>query len=159
MKAQPPASPDISDLDSFLCFAIYSAGLAFNRVYRRQLDRLGLTYPQYLVMVALWQEDDVTIGHLGERLSLDTNTLTPMLKRLEAMGLLTRRRDSADERRVLVSLTDRGRSIRTDARDIMRCIVEATGLSDDKLAGLTKEMQVLRQRLEQYAERQEDRRS
>ncbi|MFA6155171.1 MarR family winged helix-turn-helix transcriptional regulator [Mesorhizobium sp.] len=138
------------DLDDLLCFSIYSAGHAFNRVYRRHLERVGLTYPQYLVMVALWSRDNVTVGHLGERSSLDTSTLTPMIKRMEAMGLLERTRDTADERRVLVALTDRGRAVQREAGHVMRCVAEATGLGADGTAALTREIQTLRRRLDQY---------
>lgn len=152
MKEKSNAGAAAPDLESLLCFATYGAGLAFNRVYRQLLDRFGLTYPQYLVLVVLWQGDDVTVGHLGEQLSLDTNTLTPMIKRLEAMGFVKRRRDRADERRVLVSLTDKGSAIRQDAGDIMRCIAEASGLSPERLTSLTSEMQVLRRQLEAYAD-------
>lgn len=148
-----PIGPDGGpELDDLLCFATYGAGLAFNRVYRRLLDRHGLTYPQYLVLVVLWQDDNVTIGRLGEQLSLDTNTLTPMVKRLEAMGFVKRRRDRADERRVLVALTEKGRDVRQGAEDIMHCIAEACGLSPERLESLTSEMRTLRRHLEAYAE-------
>jgi len=98
-------------LDDFLCFAVYSAGHAFNRLYRPLLDRLGLTYPQYLAMVALWEADGRTVGELGVRLGLESNTLTPLLKRLQAMELITRERDTRDERVVRLRLTDKGRAL------------------------------------------------
>jgi len=147
MLDQPTAEADPPALDDLLCFAVHSTGFAFNRLYRRPLQRLGLTYPQYLVMVALWGEDDVTVGHLGERLSLDTSTLTPLLKRLEALGLLTRRRAEADERRVMVALTDQGRSLQRHAADVTRCIVEGAGLPQADLARLTREIRDLRRNL------------
>ncbi|UFN47427.1 MarR family transcriptional regulator [Roseomonas sp. OT10] len=139
------------DLDAMLCFAIHSTGFAFNRLYRRPLQRLGLTYPQYLVMVALWREDGVTVGRLGEQLSLDTSTLTPLLKRLEALGLLTRRRSEADERRVIVSLTERGQRLREEAAAVTRCVAEGTGLPLDRLVRLTRDIRDLRTRLERAA--------
>lgn len=151
MSTSAQATKPLPNVDELLCFAVYGAGLAFNRVYRRLLDDLDLTYPQYLALVVLWERDGVTTGYLGERLSLDTNTLTPMLKRMEAMRLLTRQRDSADERRVIVSLTERGRSMRREAGDVMRCIAEAAGLPHERLAGLTAEIRDLRARLERYA--------
>lgn len=146
-----PADPAPPDLDAHLCFAIYSAGHAFNRLYRRPLERLGLTYPQYLVMVALWGEDGVSVGRLGERLSLDTNTLTPLLKRLEAMGLLTRRRSQADERRVVVALTGEGRALRSEAFDVVRCVAEAIGIPVGEIVRLTGEIRALKVRLERAA--------
>ncbi len=136
------------ELDALLCFAVYSAGLAFNRAYRKPLDRLGLTYPQYLVMVALWGEDGVTVGRLGERLSLDTNTLTPLLKRLEALGLVTRRRAVEDERRVLVSLTEKGDRLRAEAGEVMRCIAAAVGLPLADVRRLKEDLGRLRGNLE-----------
>jgi len=143
------------DLDELLCFAVHSTGFAFNRVYRRPLRRLGLTYPQYLVMVALWGEDRVTVGRLGERLSLDTSTLTPLLKRLEGLQLLTRRRSDADERRVIVTLTELGRAMHREAADVTRCITEGAGLSVADLARLTREIRALRGNLEGAAAKAE----
>ncbi len=138
-----PVSP-APDLDDFLCFAVHSTGFAFNRVYRRALQRLGLTYPQYLVMVALWGKDEVTVGDLGRRLCLDTSTLTPLLKRLEGLKLLARRRSEADERRVMVTLTEHGRAMRQEAAGVTRYVAESAGLSVDDLARLTREIQALR---------------
>lgn len=122
------ARPDVSDL---LCFAIYSTGHAFTRVYKPLLDELGLTYPQYLVMVALWAEDGQTVGQLGDRLFLESSTLTPLLKRLEAAGYISRKRDAEDERQVRLTLTDKGANLRKKARDVGGCIIEAVGLSGD----------------------------
>jgi DNA-binding MarR family transcriptional regulator len=146
-----PARPLNLDIDAFLCFAVYSTSHAFNRVYRRPLERLGLTYPQYLAMSALWSEEGISVGRLGERLALDTNTLTPLLKRLEAMGLLTRRRSAADERRVVVALTDKGRAMRGEAGDVIRCIADAMGMPEADLVRLTREMRALRGNLERAA--------
>jgi DNA-binding MarR family transcriptional regulator len=145
----------VPDLDELLCFALHSTGFAFNRVYRRPLRRLGLTYPQYLVMVALWGEDGVTVGCLADRLWLDTSTLTPLLKRLEGLKLLTRRRSAADERRVMVALTEQGRAMQQEAADVTRCITESAGLSVEDLARLTREIRTLRGNLEGAAAKAE----
>lgn len=136
------------ELDELLCFAVYSTGLAFTRTYRAPLEKMGLTYPQYLVMVALWSEDGVMVSRLGERLSLDSGTLTPLLKRLEAMGLVERRRAREDERRVIVSLTPAGDKLRDQAGEVVRCVSEATGLSLQDLQALTLTLQRLRTHLE-----------
>ena len=116
-------------LSSFLCFAVYSANLAFGRAYKPILDAVGLTYTQYIAMVALSEEDEQTVSVLGEKLFLDSNTLTPILKKLEQMGFIRRHRDPADERQVRVSLTPAGR--RLIEKDIGEQVVEATGLGDD----------------------------
>ncbi len=135
------------DLDGLLCFAIYSAGHAFNRVYKPLLDALNLTYPQYLVMVALWAEDDQTVSGLGEKLFLESNTLTPLLKRLEGMGYLTRSRDPADERQVRAGLTPAGIALRVQARAIPSCILAATGLSVEALQRLQVDISAVRDSL------------
>jgi DNA-binding MarR family transcriptional regulator len=103
-------------LNDFLCFAVYAAGHGFNRVYKPLLEPPGLTYPQYLVMTALWERDDQTVGALGERLPLESNTLTPLLKRLESQGRIRRVRDPRDERQVRVQLTDAGGARRARPR-------------------------------------------
>lgn len=138
--APPPDQPRLED---FICFAVYAAGHAFNRVYKPLLDPLGLTYPQYLVMVALWQKDDQTVGSLGEALSLESSTLTPLLKRLEAMGRISRARDKADERQVRVSLTAEGRALRDSAAGVPACILAATGLDVAGLTALQKQITAL----------------
>ena len=103
---EPKLSPaEWLALDNQVCFSLYSASLAMTKLYKPLLDPLGLTYPQYLVMLVLWETDDVSVSTLGERLSLDSGTLTPLLKRLEAAGLVKRARSAEDERRVQVSLT------------------------------------------------------
>jgi MarR family transcriptional regulator, organic hydroperoxide resistance regulator len=137
----------VLDVDDHLCFAIYSAGHAFNRIYKPLLGVLGLTYPQYLVMVALWSNDDQTVGGLGEKLLLESSTLTPLLKRLEGIGYLTRTRDPADERQVRVRLTKAGSALRDKARDIPRCILEASGLSIDAVRRLQADILRLRDSL------------
>ncbi|MBS0521338.1 MAG: MarR family transcriptional regulator [Proteobacteria bacterium] len=135
------------DVGDMLCFAIYSAGHAFNRVYKPLLDRLDLTYPQFLVMVALWAGDDQTVGGLGDKLLLESSTLTPLLKRLETMGLVSRRRDPADERQVRVRLTAAGKALKARARDIPRCIIDAAGMPEDTLRRLRADIVKLRENL------------
>jgi MarR family transcriptional regulator, organic hydroperoxide resistance regulator len=141
---------DALRLGEFLCFAVYSAGHAFNRVYKPLLDELGLTYPQYLVMVLLWEQDDQTVGSLCEKLFLESSTLTPLLKRLEALGDVKRARDPVDERQVRVRLTDKGRALREKARQIPDCILAASGLEIDGLRRLQSEIVALRSSLERY---------
>jgi DNA-binding MarR family transcriptional regulator len=135
------------DVGDFLCFAIYSAGHAFNRVYKPLLDALGLTYPQYLVMVALWTEDDQTVGTLGDKLFLESSTLTPLLKRLEALGLVGRSRDPADERQVRVRLTETGAGLSQKARDVPQCLLAASGMSLETLRRLQGQISTLRDNL------------
>jgi DNA-binding MarR family transcriptional regulator len=134
-------------LDNQLCFALYSASLAMTKLYKPLLDELGLTYPQYLVMLALWEQDGLMVSGLGERLSLDSGTLTPLLKRLEAAGLVSRVRDAGDERRVLVTLTADGRRLKTRAQRIPSCIVAATQCSLPDVMRLTRELRGLRDKL------------
>jgi DNA-binding MarR family transcriptional regulator len=145
-----PAGEAIS-LDDFLCFAVYSTGLAFNRVYKPLLDRLGLTYSQYLVIVVLRDEDDQTVSALGEKLFLESNTLTPLIKRLEAAGLVTRRRDSVDERVVRVSLTEKGRGVAAEAGCVPEEILAATGLPLEQLVDMRKGLTALRENLRSSA--------
>lgn len=147
IKPSTPA-PVPPELDELLCFAIYSAGLAFTRTYRGPLEKMGLTYPQYLVMVALWSEDGVMVSRLGERLSLDSGTLTPLLKRLEAMNLVERRRDREDERRVIVSLTEAGHKMRDAAGEVVRCVSQATGMTLEDARALTDALHRLRAHLD-----------
>ncbi|BCI51962.1 putative transcriptional regulator, MarR family protein [Mycolicibacterium litorale] len=116
-------------LDQHLCFALYSATRAMTAAYRPVLDELNLTYPQYLVLVVLWEEGPVTVGRLGQRLQLDSGTLSPLLKRLEANGIVVRRRSRADERQVEVELTDAGRALEERAQCIPERLFGATGLS------------------------------
>ncbi|MBB2752481.1 UNVERIFIED_ORG: DNA-binding MarR family transcriptional regulator [Rhizobium aethiopicum] len=126
-----PATPgaDGRKLSNFLCFAVYSANLAFGRAYKPVLDALGLTYTQYIAMVALSEEDEQTVSMLGEKLFLESNTLTPILKKLESVGFITRHRDPADERQVRVSLTPAGRDLlETDPSSVL---IDAVGLGDD----------------------------
>lgn len=118
-------------LGEFLCFAVYSANLAFGRAYRPILDKVGLTYTQYVTLVALSEGDGQTVGELGDKLFLESNTLTPILKKLEALGLVERRRDPTDERQVRVKLTAAGRKLRQQVERDARQLVGATGLGND----------------------------
>lgn len=135
-----------SGVDDLLCFAIYSAGHAFNQFYRPHLDALGLTYPQYLVMATLWAQDDRTVKELGQVLHLESNTLTPLLKRLEASGYVTRPRDSADERQVRVRLTEAGRAL-SAAAGVPECLAAAAGLGEEEMDRLREAIIALRDRL------------
>ncbi|MFO1190641.1 MAG: MarR family transcriptional regulator [Rhodoferax sp.] len=144
----PALDPDQALLlDNQLCFALYSASLAMTKVYKPLLDPLGLTYPQYLAMLVLWERDSLTVSELGERLSLDSGTLTPLLKRLEAAGLVQRARSSEDERRVLVSATAAGRKLRARALKVPACLLRATGCTVSELVTLTQQIQAVRARL------------
>jgi DNA-binding MarR family transcriptional regulator len=134
-------------IENQLCFAIYSAEHAFMRVYKPLLDKLGLTYAQYLVMLVLWAEDGLTVSDIGARVMLESNTLTPLLKRLEAQGLITRARDKADERQVRVHLTAAGRKLAANAREVPKCIFKATGLSAEELLRLKQQIDALRGKL------------
>lgn len=127
---------DALRLDNQLCFAVYAAAHAFNATYKPLLEPLGLTYPQYLVMLVLWQEDRVTVSAIGGRLGLDSGTLTPLLKRLEAAGLVSRLRDAADERQVRITLTAAGRALKQKAKGIPQDLFCALGLSPGELAAL-----------------------
>jgi DNA-binding MarR family transcriptional regulator len=134
-------------LGNQLCFAIYSTAHAFNRVYKPLLDRLGLTYPQYLVMLVLWERDGVPVKDIGERLFLDSGTLTPLLKRLEVAHLLRRTRSAADERQVLISLTSQGQALKEKARAVPQAILAASACSLGELSAMKNELITLRDRL------------
>lgn len=137
-------------LDQQLCFALYSSSLLLTKLYKPHLDELGLTYPQYLVMLVLWEQDDQVVSQLGDRLGLDSGTLTPLLKRMEAHGLLRRERDEADERRVRVRLTQQGSDLKSRARAVpqaMRCLI---GGDDGEMVHLRNALQTLRARLGQH---------
>lgn len=135
------------ELDNQLCFALYSTSLAMTRVYKPLLDELGLTYPQYLAMLVLWERDGLMVSDLGERLFLDSGTLTPLLKRLEASSLITRIRAVEDERRVHITLTAAGRELKIKAAEIPSCILSASQCSVPELVLLTQQVQALRERL------------
>ncbi|MBB1603666.1 MarR family winged helix-turn-helix transcriptional regulator [Variovorax sp. UMC13] len=142
-----PTLDDMLKLDNQLCFAVYSTSLAMTRLYKPMLEKLQLTYPQYLVMLALWERDGEMVSELGERLSLDSGTLTPLLKRLEANGYLTRMRDAADERRVRITLTAAGRRLKARAADVPACLMAAAQCSVPELIALTQQIQTLRDRI------------
>lgn len=142
------ATNDNLDLESQFCFALYSATLALGKVYAPILAELRLTYPQYLVMLVLWQEDGLTVRALGEQLHLNSGTLTPMLKRMEQAGLVRRSRDRKDERLVRTELTEAGRELRARALHIPCAIAEVIGLPPDKLVQIKDELQGVRQALE-----------
>lgn len=139
----------ISDM---LCFSLYSASHAMTHLYRPLLAPLGLTYPQYLVLVALWAEDGQNLRQLGATLELESNTLTPLLKRMEEAGLITRTRSREDERMVLVSLTENGRALQADSERITRCVLEASGLSIPEVIELRRKITALKQALSSFAE-------
>jgi DNA-binding MarR family transcriptional regulator len=132
-------------LSEFLCFAIYSANLAYGRAYKPLLDGLGLTYPQYIAIVALSEEDNQTVSSLGERMFLESNTLTPLLNKLEAMGYVRRQRSAADERQVVVSLTEAGRRLREKATTSN--LVKASGLNPEDFRKLQRSVVALRDNL------------
>ncbi|WP_320533814.1 MarR family winged helix-turn-helix transcriptional regulator [Robbsia andropogonis] len=134
-------------LENQLCFSLYSTNLAMNKLYRGLLKRLNLTYLQYLVMLVLWERDDVTVSFIGDRLSLDSATLTPLLKRLENAGLLTRTRALHDERQVLIGLTSEGTALRVQAEQVPEHVLCATACSIDELAGLKQQLEALRSEL------------
>ena len=135
------------ELDNQLCFALYSTSLAMTRVYKPLLDELGLTYPQYLAMLVLWEQDGLMVSELGTRLYLDSGTLTPLLKRLESCGFITRIRAVEDERRVYIALSAAGRKLKTRAAKIPGCILSASQCSIPELVALTQQVQALRERL------------
>jgi MarR family transcriptional regulator, organic hydroperoxide resistance regulator len=124
---------DAPRLNRQVCFALYSASKAATAVYRPMLDELGLTYPQYLVMLVLWEDEPRSVRELGEELGLDSGTLSPLLKRLESLGLVERRRSAEDERRVEVFLTDSGTALSDKAHGIPQQLADAAGLSAAEL--------------------------
>lgn len=134
-------------LDNQLCFALYSASLAMTKLYKPLLMPLGLTYPQYLVMLLLWEHTSLSVSELGERLYLDSGTLTPLLKRMEAAGFLERKRSSQDERRVDIGLTPAGRKLKASAARVSTCVIRATARPVPELVGLTRQVQALRAQL------------
>ncbi|MDX5383574.1 MAG: MarR family transcriptional regulator [Rhodobacterales bacterium] len=134
-------------LPDMLCFSLYSANHAMQAAYKPLLDPLGLTYPQYLVLTALWQQDGQTVGTLGRALRLESNTLTPLLKRMEGQGLITRSRDKADERQVLIALTPEGRAMQSRAAHVPACLLDRAGLTVDQASALRDTIAALRERL------------
>jgi DNA-binding MarR family transcriptional regulator len=134
-------------LDDQLCFALYAASRAVTARYRPMLDELGLTYPQYLVMMLLWEDDNQTVGQLGTKLALDSGTLSPLLKRLTAAGLVTRHRRVEDERSVSIALTDEGRALRDKAFAISEEMIGAIAFDTDEFGELKERLRVLTERV------------
>lgn len=147
MNNKSDASKNAAKLGDFMCFAVYSTNLAYSRVYKPVLEELGLTYPQYVTIICLWEEDNQTVKGLSEKLFLEPSTMTPMLKRLEAMGYVRRERDSEDERSVLVSLTDMGRALREKAFAYREVTAKASGLTPEEFRVLQKAVVNLRTNL------------
>jgi DNA-binding MarR family transcriptional regulator len=154
MMKTPPVTNELPEaayrLDGQLCFALYSANLAMHKVYRRLLADIDLTYPQYLVMLVLWERDGITVSELGEQLFLDSATLTPLLKRLQTSGLVTRVRGTKDERQVLVSLTDAGKALQTRAKEVPAGVMCATDCPPEQLVAIKTELEKLRHSLMQH---------
>ena len=146
----------IPALDELLCYSVYSASLAINRVYKPLLDELGITYPQYLVLNVLWEDDGQTVGAIAERLSLESSTVTPLVKRLETASLVTRARRRDDERRVLVSLTKRGRELREKSGCLGEALLAKSAMQPKELIALTKEVKRLRDALERTGVESQD---
>ncbi|MBB3314554.1 DNA-binding MarR family transcriptional regulator [Rhizobium sp. BK181] len=134
-------------LENQLCFAVYSTAHAFTRAYKPILDKVGLTYPQYLVMLALWEKSEQAVKAIGEQLDLDSGTLSPLLKRLEQNGLIKRTRDSRDERQVIVSLTDKGLAMRSEIDTIMTAIGQAAGCTLEEMRTIRGLLRGLRSNL------------
>lgn len=148
MNADTKAPCDELLLDNQVCFALHSTSLLMTKVYKPLLQALGLTYPQYLAMLVLWERDGLTVGEISQRLLTDPGSLTPLLKRLESEGLLKRTRSREDERVVLVQLTDKGRELRDEARKVPHCILEASGRTVERLQKLQAELLDLRDSLQ-----------
>jgi DNA-binding MarR family transcriptional regulator len=140
MMTKPQPVP----LDGQLCFALYGATIAINRAYKPMLDDLGLTYPQYLVLSALWEEDGQTIGAIAERLALEPSTITPLVKRLELAGFLTRHRNPHDERQVQVRLSEKGAGMRVETACLTDTLLRRSGMTVDQLIALNHQVQALR---------------
>ena len=146
--AAPPLDIDqLLRLDNQFCFALYSASLAMTKNYKPFLENLGLTYPQYLAMLILWEQDDILVKDIGERLFLDSGTLTPLLKRLESAELIERKRDADDERQVRITLTKSGRALKRKAHGVPMQVLCASGQSPEMLAELRSLLSVVRNEL------------
>lgn len=142
------AENSMPTIDQMLCFAVYSASHAFTRFYKPRLDALDLTYPQYLALLVLWERDDITVKALGERLFLNSGTITPLIKRLEGRGFVSRKRDEDDERQVRIRLTDAGKALEQKALSIPLAVVEGTGLGLESGEVMRRELLALRDRLD-----------
>lgn len=144
----PPASTAPETIDQFLCFALYSASLAMTKLYQSRLKPLGLTYPQYLVLLVLWEKDGLTVSEIGARVRLDSGTLSQLLKRLEGAGILCRQRDTGnDERRVFISLTEQGHQLKIDAAGVPADMVSVMDTDCSELGVLTTQVAMLREKL------------
>ncbi|MBD8491433.1 MarR family transcriptional regulator [Pseudomonas syringae] len=141
---------DALRLDNQLCFALYSTSLSMTKVYKPLLQALGLTYPQYLAMLVLWEQDGLTVGDVSTRLLTDPGSLTPLLKRLESEGLISRTRSKQDERVVLLHLTEQGRALQQKALSVPNCILSASGLELDTLRELQEQLLGLRDSLQKH---------
>lgn len=141
-KQTPPDA--MLKLDQLVCFSLYSTSLAMNKVYRKLLKQLGLTYPQYLVMLVLWEQDEMRVSDIGSRLFLDSATLTPLLKRMEQAELITRTRCPQDERQVIIALTPHGSELRNEGAKLPACVLGASGCDLDQVIRLQRELSVLR---------------
>ena len=148
-----PSSSGAPQLADFLCFSIYSANLAYGRAYKPILDELGVTYTQWIIIIALWEHDGQAVSELGEKLFLESNTLTPILKKLEQLGFLVRQRATADERQVIVSLTAAGRALRK--KGLQKTLVAATGLERDEFARTQRAVAKVRDNLIEHIKRGE----
>ena len=142
-QALPSSNDDMLLLDRQVCFPLYAASNLLNRMYRPVLAQLNLTYPQYLVMLVLWETPLCTVGELGDKLFLDSGTLTPLLKRLAANGLVNRQRDPQDERRVLISLTSEGQSLKQQAVIIPHTLAQSLHLAPEQVEQLRRQVQHL----------------
>ena len=147
MERDNDPSPNWLLLDRQLCFALYSSSLAMTKLYKPLLSELGLTYPQYLVMLVLWETETLTVSELGARLALDSGTLTPLLKRLEASSLVTRTRASFDERQVIVELTAEGRALKAQAKAVPSELMCASECTPDELVAMKQQLETLREAL------------
>ncbi|MDR2306702.1 MAG: MarR family transcriptional regulator [Paucimonas sp.] len=150
MNADTQAPCDELLLDNQVCFALHSTSLLMTKVYKPLLQALGLTYPQYLAMLVLWERDGLTVGEISQRLLTDPGSLTPLLKRLESEGLLSRSRSREDERVVLVHLSDKGRALQQQARRVPPCILQASGHSVEQLRKLQADLLALRAQLQEH---------
>ena len=144
----------VPTLDQQLCFSLYGASLAINRAYKPLLDALDITYPQYLVLSALWEVDGLSVGAIGERLGLDSSNVTPLVKRMEAAGLVSRVRNPADERQVVVSLTDAGRDMQARSTCLGQTLFAAGGMTVEQLVRLNKDVQAFRDSVARFVSAQ-----
>lgn len=149
-QSADPDDAELPQVEDLLCFSIYSAGLAFNQLYRPLLEEIGLTYPQFLVMTALWSEEGRSVKQLGEALYLDSSTLTPLLKRLEAAGLIARSRNPRDERQVLLSVTDQGNGLRAKAAQVSAAIRDAVGIDSATAGALRAGLDGIRDKIHEH---------